>query len=89
MRRKPARERVKSSVIAAVTYDEPQHVLQVEFHTGRIYDYLAVPRRVYQAMLDAESVGQYFNQVIRTNYRSVLVRHPEVRELRERHPREK
>lgn len=84
MRRKPARERVKSSVIAAVTYDERQHVLQVEFHTGRIYDYLDVPRRVYTALMSAESVGQYFNQVIRTQYRSVLVRHPDVHEVRER-----
>lgn len=80
----PERVRVKSSVIAAVTYDDAHSILQVEFHTGRIYDYLGVPRRAYEALLAAESIGQYFNQVIRTSYRSVLVRHPEVREMRER-----
>jgi hypothetical protein len=89
MRRKSARERVKSSVIAAVTYDPRQQVLQVEFHTGRIYEYLDVPRRVYHALMSAESVGQYFNQVIRTQYRSVLVRHPEVPEVRERRASDK
>lgn len=88
MRRKSARVRVRSSVVAAVTYDERQHVLQVEFHTGRIYDYLDVPRRVYEALMSAESVGQYFNQVIRTNYQSVLVRHPDVHEVRERRTRD-
>lgn len=71
------RERVKSSVIREVGYDAKNRVLEVEFHSGRIYHYLDVTRRDYDAMLSADSVGKYFNQVIKTRYRGVLKRRDE------------
>lgn len=71
------RERVKSSVIREVGYDAKQRVLEVEFHSGRIYHYLDVTRRDYDAMRSSDSVGKYFNQVIKTKYRGVLKRRDE------------
>jgi hypothetical protein len=66
--------RVKSSVIAAVAYNPRTKVLEVEFHAGRTYDYLAVPRRIYESLLTADSIGKYFNETIRPNYKAILVR---------------
>lgn len=61
--------RVASSVIAEVTYDGNRSLLEVLFHTGRIYRYLGVPPEEYEALLAADSIGRYFNQEIRTRYR--------------------
>jgi KTSC domain len=74
------RERVKSSVILAMGYDAKSRVLEVEFHSGRIYHYLDVSRRDYDAMRGSDSVGKYFNQVIKTKYRGVLKRRDEYAE---------
>jgi hypothetical protein len=60
--------RVASTVIAEVRYDDEQELLEVLFHNGRVYRYLAVPPEEYDALISAESVGKYFNQEIRTRY---------------------
>jgi hypothetical protein len=67
------RERVVSSVIRAIGFDDDEHVLEVEFRTGRIYRYFRVPRAAYDALRKAESVGSYFNRRIRTRYRGVPI----------------
>lgn len=59
---------VASSVLATVGYSEPDSILEVEFQTGRVYRYLGVPLREYEALLRAPSVGRYFNTRIRTRY---------------------
>ena len=58
---------VASSVIRAVGYDG--RVLTVLFHSGRIYDHPGVPYNVYLELLNASSVGAYYNQNIRGRYR--------------------
>ena len=62
-------ERVKlsSSPIEAVTYDENQHTLVVEFRGGDNYRYFDVPEMVYRELLNAESAGAFWNQV-KDNY---------------------
>ncbi len=72
------RQRVKSSVIAAVAHDPHSKVLEVEFHTGRIYNYFDVPAGVYETMLASDSMGKFFNEEIRPNYRSSEVRWTEL-----------
>lgn len=63
------KDRVKSSVIRAVGYDARSRELEVEFHSGRVYRYFEVPRSVYQHLLTADSVGKYFNDVVKPNHR--------------------
>jgi hypothetical protein len=70
------RKRVDSSAIAAIGYDDRLNVLEVEFTTGRIYDYFLVPPSVHDALIHADSIGQYFNQTVKPNYRGILVRAP-------------
>ena len=59
--------RVNSTAIRAVGYDG--HTLAVEFHSGRIYNHPGVPPSVYEAFMDAESMGAYYNRHIRGRYR--------------------
>ena len=72
-----APEKVKSSVIASVKYDDDRSVLEITFHTGRVYHYSNVPRGVYEELLTAESAGKYFNDVIRTGSDAELVYDPQ------------
>ncbi len=68
------RKRVASSVIAEIGYDDASGLLEVEFHNGRKYYYLSVPGDVYESLMAADSIGGYFNENIRKNYKTVRVR---------------
>ncbi|HTB83366.1 MAG TPA: KTSC domain-containing protein [Candidatus Sulfotelmatobacter sp.] len=58
---------VNSSAIRAIGYDG--NTLTVEFHTGRVYDHPGVPYSVYAGLMQASSMGAYYNQHIRGRYR--------------------
>ena len=59
------RKSVTSSVIASVGYDEANRILEVEFRSGSIYQYLSVPPDRYVGLMAAESHGEYFNEHIK------------------------
>jgi hypothetical protein len=59
------RERVTSSVIESIGYDDVTNVLEVEFRTGRVYQYLNVPPALHRDLMKAESIGEFFNHTIR------------------------
>ena len=67
---------VNSSVLAAVGYDSDRRVLEARFCSGRIYHYFEVPQSVFNKVLVAASVGQYFNRTIKPRYRAELVYDP-------------
>ena len=56
---------VESSVFATVAYDESQEILQLEFRSLEIFQYLGVPAEMHEALLAAPSKGAYFNHAIR------------------------
>jgi hypothetical protein len=62
------RQRVESSAIRSVGYDPSLATLEIEFTSGEIYRYHAVPPSRYRALLDAESKGHYFLEHIRDVY---------------------
>ena len=66
--------RVESSVIVALGYDDSSGILEVVFRTGRVYRYFQVPASAYDGLLNAESIGAYFNREIRPRYRGVEVK---------------
>ena len=41
--------------------------LVVQFHNGSKYEYTPVDEAMYDALLDADSIGKHFNQHIRNN----------------------
>jgi len=62
------RETVQSSVIATIGYSRSDQTLEVQFHTGRVYQYEGVPPEQHAALMAAESIGRYFNENIRDRY---------------------
>ena len=56
--------KVNSSNLAEVGYDEGEQILRIIFKNGGIYEYEGVPITQYYGLLEAESVGKYFNQNI-------------------------
>jgi len=64
---------VESSTLAVVAYDEARELLQLQFLSRAIYQYLNVPAAVHQALLDAPSKGRYFNDAIRSRFPYRLV----------------
>ena len=64
MRRKP----VSSSMIASVGYAARTKTLEIEFLSGRVYQYLHVDRETHDALLKAPSLGTFFNAHIKDEY---------------------
>jgi hypothetical protein len=65
------RTHVSSSAISSVGYDERSAVLEVEFRSGAVYDYLQVPKKVYRDLLKAPSKGGFVSQRVRDRYEFV------------------
>ncbi len=64
MRRRP----LESGAIASAGYDPALSVLELEFTSGDVYRYYAVPPSVHRALLGADSAGRYFREHIRDVY---------------------
>lgn len=63
------RHTVSSSSIASVGYDSNSETLEVEFvKTGRVYEYYNVPQFMYDRLLEAPSIGIFFNTEIKNAY---------------------
>ncbi len=57
-----------SSVLASVGYDAATALLEIEFTSGEVYRYFAVPPSVHRALMEAPSPGAYFNRSISDRY---------------------
>lgn len=61
---------VSSSDVASVGYDASTLTLEVEFHSGGIYQYFSVPEQHFLALTSGNrSVGKYLNAQIKGRYR--------------------
>ncbi|WP_298907505.1 KTSC domain-containing protein [uncultured Nostoc sp.] len=59
---------VVSSMAMAVGYDRNEHILQVEFQSGSVYQYLGVDEDTWEDLHSSDSVGSFFNQEIKGRY---------------------
>lgn len=59
---------VDSTTLLTVSYDEAQALLQLEFCSRAVYQYLSVPAEVHRSLLAASSKGRYFNQAVRGRF---------------------
>jgi hypothetical protein len=64
---------VKSSNLKSVGYDEKTSTLEVEFATGTVFQYADVPKKVFGAMMTADSVGSFFANNVRQAYPGMKV----------------
>jgi len=59
---------LQSSSLRSLGSDPEQQILEVEFSSGALYRYEAVPPEVVQALLEADSLGRHFNQVFKPQH---------------------
>jgi Uma2 family endonuclease len=63
------RQEVNSSELRSVGYEPDVSVLEAEFHSGEVYHYFDVPAQLVVELLEAESIGRYFNAHIRSKFK--------------------
>ena len=63
------RQGVDSSELRSVGYEMDAAVLEAEFHSGEVYDYFDVPAQLVVELLEAKSIGRYFNAHIRSKFK--------------------
>jgi hypothetical protein len=56
---------VSSSNLRSVGYDSGEETLEIEFHSGGIYQYYEVPIHRYEGLMSASSKGSYFDTYIK------------------------
>jgi KTSC domain len=56
---------VESAQLTSVGYDLDSSTLEVEFRKGGIYQYSSISPEMHQQLMSAESIGTFFNTVIR------------------------
>jgi hypothetical protein len=62
------RQAVQSRDLAIVGYDSDSSTLEVTFRNGGVYHYSGVPQELYQGLLQASSLGTFFNEKIKDSY---------------------
>jgi hypothetical protein len=64
----PEMQMVDSSSVEAVGYDADNGAIYVRFLSGDTYVYSGADQGTFEELLNAESVGNYLNRVIKPNY---------------------
>lgn len=54
----------------SIGYDEVARILEIEFQSGEVWQYLNFPQSVFLAMQVSPSVGKFFQQHIRDKFES-------------------
>ena len=62
------KQRVSSSTVMSIGYDRQTETLEIEFGSGRVYQYYGVPDNLHSKIMQVPSKGQFFNTYIRDQY---------------------
>jgi len=61
---------LQSDTIEAVSYDEPAHILKIKFRAdGHVMVYEGVPQEIYDSLIFADSISEFFETHIAGIYR--------------------
>jgi len=63
------RVHVTSEMMSSIAYDAATAVLEIEFRSGAVYEYLDVPPDAFDALMLAGSKGRFFNVHVRPLFR--------------------
>jgi hypothetical protein len=62
---------LQSETIEAVAYDERDHLLKTRFRAdGRVMIYEDVPQEIYDSLIFADSISDFFQEKIEGTYRA-------------------
>jgi hypothetical protein len=64
------RQSVQSCILRSVGYDDAMKNLEIEFHSGLVYQYSGVPSKVYSDLMSSSAVGKYFSDKVRSRFRA-------------------
>lgn len=59
---------VESSNVKCVGYDEENRNIHVELLNGECYMYIGVPKKIFEDLLKAQSIGAYINRYLVGSY---------------------
>ena len=62
------RQPVKSRILRSVGYDDSTKILEIEFHTGLVYQYSGVSPKVYKDLMHSGEIGKYFSEKVRPKF---------------------
>ena len=62
------REAVSSSNLVSVGYNADSETLEVEFKNSGVYEYYNVPQFMHERLMQAGSIGAFFNAEIKNSY---------------------
>ena len=65
---------IASSNIASVGYDAEKQILEIEFQHRAIYQYVDVPKQVYDELMNAPSIASYFMHNIKNEYNNQKIK---------------
>jgi hypothetical protein len=66
-------EKVNSSNIEEIGYDESISALVVTFKNTSSYRYIGVPKDVYESLMKAESIGTFFSKFVRNQFQCLRI----------------
>ena len=54
-------------------YDESKKILEIEFSSGLVYQFLGVPPKVYADLMHSGEIGKYFSEKVRPKFQTKQV----------------
>ena len=66
------RQPVKSVILRSVGYDPGKKILEIEFHTGLVYQYSSVPPKVHADLMHSAGIGKFFSEKVRPRFPAKL-----------------
>jgi hypothetical protein len=64
------RQPVQSCILRSVGYDDTTKNMEIEFHSGLIYQYSGVPTKVHDDLMKSSAVGKFFADKVRSRFRA-------------------
>jgi hypothetical protein len=62
-----SRENVESSMAKSIGFSLKTLTLEIEFHTGEVWQYIGISEQMYHEMMDT-SIGKYFQKNIKGKF---------------------
>jgi hypothetical protein len=67
------RQSVKSRILRSVGYDDRTKILEIEFTSGLVYQYSAVPPKVFADLMHSGEIGKYYSEKVRPKFQTKQV----------------
>ncbi len=65
---------VISSNIDSIGYAENSKLLELEFKSGGVYQYVNVPKGLFVTLMNSSSYGSFFHKWIKDNFTTIKIK---------------